>query len=181
MKIYNMRNEELVRGLLDMINYINETEKTSEITMVEIGSYIGESSIVFAQHFKKVICIDPFQNYDEIKNFYGDHAEMDLVYNKFLENTKDYKNISHVRATSDSAVNNLKKEKIGFVYIDGLHTYEQVIQDIANYHPLIKHGSFIAGHDYSGYWQGVKNAVDRIYSSPDKTFIDTSWIKRINK
>jgi predicted O-methyltransferase YrrM len=173
-----MRSQELNKGLLDMIEHINQIEKTSEITMVEIGSYIGESSIVFAQYFKKVICVDPFENYEEIMKFYGDHAEMDLVYHKFLENTKNYPNISNIRAKSDDAYKELKNEQIGFVYIDGLHTYEQVKNDISNYQPLIK-GKFIGGHDYSDYWIGVKNAVNRAYSSPDKVFSDTSWIKKI--
>lgn len=174
-EFYEMRPAQLQVGLMEMINHIKEADDVSNMTMVEIGSYTGESSIIFAQHFKKVICIDPFLNDYDKNDITCQYADFDLVYKKFLENTANYSNISLIRKKSDDAVKDLKDETIGFVYIDGIHTYEQVTNDINNYKPLIK-GSFIGGHDYSDNWIGVKNAIDRLLDSPHKIFSDTSWI-----
>lgn len=47
-----------------------------------------------------------------------------------------------------------------FVYIDGLHDYESVTQDIATWWPCVAPGGTLAGHDYSQSTPGVIRAVD---------------------
>jgi predicted O-methyltransferase YrrM len=160
-------------GLLDMIHSIGNTK---EMTMIEIGSYIGESTIMFAENFKKVLAIDPHQTYDEIDE--NKYAPSHLVYDEFIKNTKTFNNIEHIRKTSDDAFLDIK-EMFDFVYIDGLHTYEQVKKDILNYKPLIKETGIIGGHDYIHNWVGVVNAVDEILGRPDFIFNDSSWYKKI--
>jgi Exostosin family/Methyltransferase domain len=55
----------------------------------------------------------------------------------------------HIRKVSDQAYLELQdqKEKFDFVFIDGLHTYEQCKIDLENYNKLIKQGGVVAGHD----------------------------------
>ena len=52
---YLMRDESCIGGLNDLIKYINDIRPTNEMTMIEIGSYIGESTKIFCEHFKEVI------------------------------------------------------------------------------------------------------------------------------
>ena len=66
-----------------------------------------------------------------------------------------------------------------FIYIDGLHTYEQIKKDISNYLPLLKPNCLIGGHDYHDVWNGVIMGVHESLGIPDMTFKDTSWIKKI--
>jgi len=47
---------------------------------------------------------------------------------------------------------------LDFVFIDAMHTYEAVKEDIRAWFPKIRSGGIVAGHDYS--WDGVKKAVD---------------------
>jgi hypothetical protein len=58
------------------------------------------------------------------------------------------------------------------VFIDAMHTYEEVLKDIrwaiANGVPVI------SGHDYSDDWPGVKKAVDEIFGN-DKKVVGTLW------
>ena len=63
-----------------------------------------------------------------------------------------------------------------FIYIDALHTYEGVKNDIQNYKGLLIPGGFLAGHDYG--WDGVKQAVDENVIVHE-TFKDTSWISKL--
>ena len=160
-------------GLLEMIQSIGNTK---EMKMIEIGSYIGESTTIFAENFKKVIAIDPHQTYHEIDE--NKYAPSHLVYDEFIRNISKYDNIRHIRKTSDDAIIEIN-EKFDFIYIDGLHTYEQVKKDILNYKDLIKVGGIIGGHDYLENWFGVKQAVDEILGCPDFTFSDSSWYKKI--
>lgn len=174
-----MRPTEQKEGLLDLIKELGDN---SNKRMIEIGSFVGESTVLFAQSFKEVIAIDPFlADYDpadptsylfEFKN----------VYETYLERTGDHQNIKTIKLTSDDAKDVLKDELFDFIYIDGLHTYEGVKTDIYNYLPLVKKGGVIGGHDYTDsteykHLDGVKKAVDEMLGTPDKVFKDNSWIK----
>ncbi len=174
-----MRDAAGTEGLLDLIKELGDN---SEKTMIEIGSFVGESTVLFAQSFKKVIAIDPFlADYDpadptsylfEFKN----------VFQTYLDRTGDHQNIQTIVSTSDNAVEKLGGLKYDFIYLDGLHTYEGVKTDIINYLPLVKDGGVIGGHDYTNqipHLVGVYQAVNEMFGKPDKVFKDNSWIKYI--
>lgn len=173
---YNMRGGEQTDGLLSMIKDLGDT---SEMTMVEIGSYMGDSTTIFAKNFKKVISIDPFiNNYDD-NEYPIEYAELSLVYDKFIEKISSYNNIFHIKKLSDDAINDIT-EKVDFVYIDGHHTYEQVKKDITNYRKIIKDNGTIGGHDYStNGWKDVIKAVNECLGLPDNIYVDCSWIKKM--
>jgi predicted O-methyltransferase YrrM len=168
-----MRGGEQMEGLLSMVNDLGNTK---EMTMIEIGSYMGDSTIVFAQKFKKVITIDPFiNNYDDLE-YTTEFAALTLVYEQFLKNISIYNNIIHIRKKSDDAIFDII-DKVDFVYIDGHHIYEQVTKDIINYKKIIKDGGIIAGHDYPA--TDVTKAVNELLGVPDNVYVDTSWIKKL--
>ena len=65
-KFYEMRSSVQREGLEDMISWINNNTPTKDLVLLEIGSYVGESTVMFAENFKQVISIDPFvDNYDQ--------------------------------------------------------------------------------------------------------------------
>jgi predicted O-methyltransferase YrrM len=180
-EFYPMRYGSSKEGLLNLIEYISSLAYTKGMSMIEIGSYIGESSVMFAEYFKMVYTVDPYD--DTFFAGFGveQYAKADRVYEKYLENTKDILNIYHIRKISDTAIMFFKYMFVDFVYIDGLHTYEQVCKDINNYLPLIRNGGFIGGHDYVTGWEGVIKAVNELLGEPDMVFIDGSWIKQLKK
>ena len=178
--LYVMREGYTKVGLEELIEYVGSFINTKESTMIEIGSYAGESTELFAEHFKKVISIDPFyNNYDA--NDITSTSFMDLtdVYKVFSERISKYENIIHIRKTSDDAVEELSNAEVALVYIDGLHTYDQVLKDIKNYKPLLRREGFMCGHDYTPHWQGVLQAINESLGVPDQTFQDGSWVKRL--
>lgn len=170
-----MRDQTSSEGLRDLIK---ELGNTKEMRMIEIGSFIGESTIIFAEHFKEVIAIDPFQP-DYHKEDPTSRFNFDEVYDEYMRRTSPFPNIKTLRLTSDDAVKELNSETYDFIYVDGIHTYEQVKIDIDNYLPLVKEGGIIGGHDYGPHWPGVNKAVDEKFGQPDKRYKDTSWIKQL--
>ncbi len=173
-----MRDQNQTEGLLEMIKELGDV---SDKTMIEIGSFIGESTIIFAKHFKHVTAIDPFlPNYDMDDPTCNSGFNFEDVYQEFKNTIEEEKTkVTIHRMTSNDAVKVLK-DKYDFIYIDGLHTYEGVKDDIINYKPLVKEGGVIGGHDYGTpikHLQGVTKAVDEMFGKPDKTFKDGSWIK----
>ena len=174
-----MRPPEYRKGLEDLISYINTISSTKTMTMIEIGSYAGESTQIFSRYFDKVISIDPYINDYDPNDITCNYAELTTVYDTFKQVLDQHENIMHIRKTSDEAILDLLDIHVDFVYIDGLHTYEQVKTDIDNYLPIIVKSGFIAGHDFHPVWQGVIDAVLEKIGQPDSTFIDTSWIKQL--
>jgi len=183
---YPMRGADfLVNGLKELIKIVEE--KIGDLktkSLLEIGGYVGESTTIFAEKFGKVVTIDPFMDDYDPNDIACSFAEFSKVKQQFLLNTNSFKNVSLIESTSDLAFENqLLKKTFDFVYIDGMHTYEQVCKDIEGSLKVLKENSgikIIGGHDYSeANWEGVVNAINEKVGYPDFVFEDTSWLKII--
>ena len=174
-----MRDAAGTEGLLDLIKELGDN---SNKRMIEIGSFVGESTVLFAQSFGSVTAIDPFiKGYDH-KDPTSYSFDFDDVYQSYLDRTKDYTNIKTLKMTSNEGYEALKFNEFDFIYIDGLHTYEGVKNDITNFLRLVRKGGAIGGHDYTNKYEhliGVYEAVNEMFGAPDKTFKDGSWIKYV--
>lgn len=162
MKIDICREGIMRTGLLKLIN-----ELPDKISMIEIGSWQGESTEMFLKSGKviKLYSIDPYGN---------DERRMEAE-DIFRYRVRGY-NVVKLRMTSNEGIS--KCDLVDFVYIDGNHSYEWVKVDIQNSLPKIRPGGIIAGHDYTTkYNDMVVRAVDEILGKPDKIYPDTSWIK----
>ena len=71
-----------------------------------------------------------------------------------------------IRDYSDNVVDTFKDEEFDFIFIDGLHTYEQLTKDCHNYYSKVKTGGIFSGHDYQTI-PGVNKAVCEF--APTKT------------
>lgn len=68
-----------------------------------------------------------------------------------------------LRMTSIQAAKIFPDGYFDLVYIDADHTYESVTQDNTVWLPKVREGGVICGHDYSGGWQPVVDAVDDFF------------------
>jgi len=68
-----------------------------------------------------------------------------------------------LRMTSVQAAKMFPNNYFDLVYIDADHTYESVTEDNTTWLPKIKKDGVICGHDYSGGWQPVVDAVDHFF------------------
>lgn len=168
-------------GLVDLCKQINtHFHDSNEITLVEIGVYSGESTMIFEANLNnsKIICVDPWETYREDNSTYdlnNQHFELIEAENKFDERTKDNKNIKKVKMKSLDYASTLPDNCIDAVYIDGNHSYSFVLNDILVWNKKVKQGGLICGHDYS--WDGVKRALNETMNrTPDKVFQDGSWL-----
>ena len=151
-------------------------------TIVELGSYMGESSVIFAEEFPKgkIICIDSWEGgFDNSDS--ASHADYVDVENQFNLRLEKYNNIEKIKGYStDFSID------CDLVYIDACHKYECVINDIKHWLPLTK--KVISGHDYNTddfirlhpHIAGVKVAINELLTQPDKTYGDGSWYKILN-
>jgi hypothetical protein len=165
-------------GMIELLYSLHDTlPDKSNLKMLEIGSYKGESAFMFASLgiFSEIHCIDPFEGAEESNDIFNEN--WDSVKNEFKLNTRHFNNITLHQGFSYDLVNNFEDKYFDFIYIDGNHEYEWVKKDIELYLPKTKH--LIGGHDYQKEWPGVVKAVTEILGNPDKIYPDASWIKLI--
>lgn len=143
---------------------------------VELGSFAGRSSAYMAKMIKEsgkritFDCIDHWwhgePNPDRLPVFLRNMRKagvMDLI--------------NPIQMYSEQAMELYWKESLDFIFIDADHTYESVSKDLRGWHPKIKIGGIIAGHDYN--WDSVKKAVDEFFDGKVLTRrgnISESWI-----
>lgn len=141
------------------IDYLKNKYKSGELIGCEIGISSGTHVIRLLDtlNIKKMYMIDPYCEYTD-----GD-GKVKNRWTRYFKMRKDlfrYRNQTIVlRKTSDDAVDFIK-DPLDFVYIDGNHSYENVKNDINNYHKKLTTNGVLGGDDYDTCFSGVKRAVD---------------------
>lgn len=173
MKIPTMRNEGSIQALHEFCTWLcGEDPLIRNKTLIEVGTFYGDSAIVFSKYFKYVITIDP---YDSSVGGIAGSLNMEVLYNKTQQRLSFYPNITLIRDFSDSYALSTVDESVDAVYIDGLHTYEGVKNDLLAWLPKMKRDGWLLGHDYRpGKFDGVVRAVNE-FRKPDKRFRDFSF------
>jgi predicted O-methyltransferase YrrM len=163
-----------VAGLLQLLEDLPKDFKCH--TIVEVGSFAGVSSDLFANFCDNLICVD-------IWNFKGGQGlPYDYVQQAFIDFCKvdeAHDNIETMVMASTKAAEKIKDGSIELVYIDAKHDKPEVLQDIKVWLPKVKKGGYIAGHDI--HMDGVRQAVEEMFGTSYKTYKDTSWIVQINR
>ena len=136
--------------------------------VLEIGSFLGKSSVCIAEVAKQLTCVDTFKA--DPKNSEDQNSS---IFKEFSENTKEFKNISVFKGTSNKFFKAAKVSlhvKFDFIFIDGAHNYEQVKKDIKNAKRHLNEGGLIACHDYNNIEKhaGVKKAVNELLEIIEK-------------
>jgi predicted O-methyltransferase YrrM len=150
--------------------------------VLEIGCDIGDSSqmLLECNQTLKLYTIDP---YDDYVDWNGNNLnDRQNLYEHVRERFEPYGDrFKLYRLTSDDAVDEFEKEFFDFIFIDGLHTYEQLSKDCANYYSKLKPGAIFAGHDYTTI-EGVNRAVNEFAAKHNKEILQGDcdtwfWIK----
>ena len=164
-----LQHNNTVEGLFELVK---ETVKP-DFTIVEIGSFSGVSSELFARFCKKLICVDIWNSDPTYTEIDSEKTLTSLTH--FNKMKKDYDNIVQMKMTSLEASKSIADNSIDFVYIDGSHDYEGVMIDIKAWLPKIKKGGWITGHDIDLDGERVHKAVNEMFGKKYKTYPDTSW------
>lgn len=152
-----------------------------ELTGVEIGFGFGlnAENLLNELNIKKLYCIDPYF----VKNYSQGNRQIttysDKTKSKFHKIAND-KRVKMIPFTSKEAIQHIT-EPLDFVYVDGNHTHDYVINDLKMYYPLIKSGGYIGGHDYIFGQQGVISAVQEfalIINIPPEIRFPDFWFQK---
>lgn len=119
----------------------------------EIGVYRGDYSRWLLRIIPglKLYGIDLWESYPGYKDF-GSH-DIKEAYDVAVKNTTGY-DCTLIKEWSDVAADRFEDESLDFVYIDGNHSYEWCVRDIAKWSAKVKVGGIVSGHDYDDYRSG---------------------------
>lgn len=134
-------------------------------TGAEIGVYRGAYSENLLKNIPnlKLYGIDLWEVYKGYRDYRS--SDMATAMDEAKERTKNY-NCELIKGWSNEIVKKFADESLDFVYIDGNHSYEQTVQDIALWSKKVRKGGIVYGHDFkdwSSTWRryemNVINAV----------------------
>lgn len=166
----------------DVCHFIENNVKSSkDLSIVEIGTAYGGNADAIASYFPSatIVAIDPLlAGYDaedvhsqNLKKWASDlHATDEdlslwwahgLLYDQTMKHGNRYHLVHALSVVAGHAFLEKNVEKFDVAFIDGLHTYEGVKDDIILFEQLVKPGGVLIFNDYgNGAFPGVTQAVD---------------------
>lgn len=169
-----------VRG---MTGFLLENYKNSDgLVGVEVGTQNGFNARVMLSVLpvKCLFCVDPYEDYVEDM---GRYQKCNVVGNSVFAGARSYLSgfgdrVVFFRDYSNVAVKNFDDGSLDFVYIDGNHSYDFVLEDIRLFLPKVRAGGVLGGHDFGSRYGGVVQAVfDFVSESGFELFTgrDADW------
>jgi hypothetical protein len=143
----------------------------------EVGVHEGVFSRVILQivHPTMLHLIDPWKFQSDplfASTLYGGNEgqsqeHMDRRYNRVVKKFAGRTNVTIRRSGSLDCLNQFPDNYYDWIYLDGDHRYECVIEELRQFYCKMKPGGFVAGDDYArrkDNWtkDGVTRAVDQI-------------------
>lgn len=155
--------------------------KGEEMIVAEIGVYEGINARHMLMTYPniKLYLVDDWKN---VVIYTGGDVQSEgysqLVKNAALFNLAPFKNVTFTEKNSKESAKDFPDEHFDYVYIDGDHEYQAVLDDMNIWYSKVKKGGVFGGHDIG--MKEVSGAVDNFVkknnitnwdkeSAPDKS------------
>jgi hypothetical protein len=137
-------------------------DMTYGLSVLELGSMIGQSSFVIAHSAESLICVDAWiDGCPFLERRQAEQYTLSDMSRRFDENMAGFSNVKKVRAFTHE-VPTLIEERVDVVLVDADHSFEAVVKDIKIAKAMLKPSGtkLILLHDYkSPVWTGVEQAA----------------------
>ena len=146
-----------------LINYFNNINKNNIEQILEIGSWEGRSSCFFLNYFKKSIltCVDTWKGSEE--NFIDDNPDLNLIEKNFDRNVAEWNKRLIKHKSESKNFFSLNRKNFDFIYIDGSHYYDDVLNDAQEGFKVLKENSYMLFDDYNwNFHKYGKNPINAI-------------------
>lgn len=171
----------------NLYKYFIDISKNGD-TIVEIGSYKGQSTVYMAVEIAnsnkdiKFYAIDTWEGSKENINpssiyFMSNINQLYNIYQNNISSVSSY--ITSIRSDSIKSAELFIDKSVDIAFIDACHEYECVYKDIKAWLPKIKAGGILAGHDYNHGWPGVNIAVNELLGEKNIMTSEYCWVYRV--
>jgi hypothetical protein len=157
-------------------NFFNERPNLQVGLEVGVAGGMHIKSIMENTKIKKMFGVDPYssESWDmfDFLDLQKEYGGFDGLYKEVSQLLSSYGNrASLIRKTSKQASLDFENESLDFVFIDAAHDYKNCLNDITLWHPKVKVGGYVMGHDWEHpSHPGVQKAVLEYYKDR-KNFI----------
>lgn len=148
----------------------------------EIGVAGGNYSLTLLKTIPdlKLFCIDPWIPYKENRRGGGINQQTSN-YELAKERLLPYGAVL-IKDFSMEAIKQFEDESLDFVYIDGNHDFDYVMEDLINWSKKVRVGGIISGHDYYHFNNsGVIEAVDAYTKAHNISFSVIGEVRKHRK
>lgn len=141
---------------------------------LEIGSYKGRSTCYIAEVAKNVTCIDTF-----LADESGQDQGQVSTYDEFRTNTSEFHDIIRaIVGKSLTMADLIQDDYFDMVFLDAMHDYDSVYDDLSAYWSKLKLNGYFLFHDYANPdYPGVGKAARELIGEPDEV-IDSIGVYR---
>lgn len=118
---------------------------------VEIGVFKGEFSKNILERWNGTLyLIDPWRELSDTEYLdSSNHKNHQDAFAQTMESIKGYESRAFMlRGLGEEIVHLFQDNSLDYIYIDGNHDYDHVLQDLNLWWPKLKQGGLMAGHDY---------------------------------
>lgn len=119
-------------------------EKHEFVVGVQVGTGGGNTSGYLLEHCKNLHLIEVAYYPND-----GYNNSTEAAKKKWLNRIRRFRDrVTILRGPSCEVAQRVSAGRIDFVFIDGDHSYECVMEDICLWYPKVKQGGLVCGHDY---------------------------------
>lgn len=129
---------------------------------LEIGSYKGKSARHIASVCEKLFCVDTF-----MCSVDGQTQTEHSIYEDFRNNTSEFGNIVPITGKSSDVHDCFANDTFDMIFLDAMHDYDSVREDLSNYWAKLKLGGYLLMHDFANPdYPGVRRAAEEKLGEP---------------
>jgi hypothetical protein len=128
---------------------------------VEIGcAFGGYATIILGSWKGRMLCmVDPWAKQDDYKESTNETAPFDLWYQGCVALANSRVGMTPgctiVRKRSTDGAKEFQDNCLDWVFIDGNHGYQAVIDDLNAWYPKLRSGGLLSGHDYGNQTEAM--------------------------
>lgn len=147
----------------------------------EIGVWRGQTFFVLLEDCPKLelIGVDSWETSEPHEkdiekglSSWKSPADVRRFCNEVKSKAANYPNGTILHMRSDKAAQAVDDRSLDFVFIDGDHQEESVIEDVTLWRPKLREGGWVLGHDEQ--WPSVRRALVRLFGKWE-TYPDNVW------
>lgn len=145
-------------GLADVIGAL-----PNDVEGVEIGVDSGVTTawlLDACPNISRLHAVDPWTEYMDYHGLVS-QATVDARHANAMNNIASQAHrVNVMKMPSTNAAAEFAPASLDFIFIDGCHLYEVVVEDIETWYPKMKPGAIFAGHDWTLPTGGPQRAVN---------------------
>jgi predicted O-methyltransferase YrrM len=166
-----------VQGFLHCSEAAKLRELATGCDVLEVGAYMGLSAWCMAHTAKSVQSVDTFRAWTNGQTQDDKLTTLDA----YLKAVEKFTNVLPPVIASSEDAPPMVAGDFDMIFIDAMHTYDDVLADIQRWLPRLRPGGVFAMHDYRHHdFPGVEQAADEVFgpATDDTVEITLRWVQK---